>query len=187
VSLTVVRNGKELKLQAPVYQERHRLVGDLHGGYPSYFVYGPIVFSRATSEFLTALANNNAQALLSMGFLGNPMLTELGERADAKREELVVVASPFFPDKTVKGYSNRFGAVIASINNVPIRSLRHLVSVLRDLKDDMIVIRFDQHYGETIVLPRKETLAATESILSDNGIRYQGSADMMEVWEGKSR
>jgi hypothetical protein len=49
----------------------------------------------------------------------------------------------------------------------------------------MLVLRFDQREGETMVLPRKEMLAATENILSDNGVRSQGSADMMDVWNGK--
>jgi hypothetical protein len=101
------------------------------------------------------------------------------------REELVVVSAPFFPHKLVSGYSNRFGAVIYSINKVPVRSLRHAVTLLRDLKDDLIVIHFDQRGGETMVLPRKEMMAATEDILSDNGIRLQGSQDMMDAWHGK--
>jgi hypothetical protein len=36
------------------------------------------------------------------------------------------------------------------------------------------------------VFPRKETVAATEDILTDNGVRAQGSPDTMEVWRGKS-
>jgi hypothetical protein len=37
-----------------------------------------------------------------------------------------------------------------------------------------------------MVLPRKAMLDATDAILQDNGIRSQGSADMMAVWNGKS-
>jgi hypothetical protein len=47
------------------------------------------------------------------------------------------------------------------------------------------VIHFDQRWGETIVLPRKTMLTETEGILQDNGIRSQGSADMMAVWNTK--
>jgi hypothetical protein len=47
------------------------------------------------------------------------------------------------------------------------------------------VQRLLQRNGETIVLPRKAMLESTEAILQDNGIRSQGSADMMEVWNGK--
>jgi S1-C subfamily serine protease len=185
VPLTIVREGKTMQVQVPVSGPRPLLIGDLDGGYPSYFVYGPIVFSRATREFLTFISNN-APGLNAFGFNGSPLVTRLGDQPDAKREELVVVSAPFFPNKLVTGYSNRMGSVIESINGVPVRSLRHLVALLRDLKDDLVVIRFDQRLGETMVLPRKAMLEATDAILQDNGIRTQGSQDMMDVWNGKS-
>jgi hypothetical protein len=34
-----------------------------------------------------------------------------------------------------------------------------------------------------MILPRQATLNATEEILSDNGVRSQGSDDMMKVWQ----
>jgi S1-C subfamily serine protease len=185
VPLTIVRNGKTMQVQVPVSGPQPLLIGDLDGGYPSYFVYGPIVFSRATREFL-AFISNNALGLIGYGFNGSPLVTRLGDQPDTKRAELVVVSAPFFPNKLVTGYSNRMGSVIESINGVPVRSLRHLVALLRDLKDDQVVIRFDQRLGETMVLPRKAMLEATDGILQDNGIRTQGSQDMMDVWNGKS-
>jgi S1-C subfamily serine protease len=184
VPLTVVRNGKTLAVQVPVHHSRPRLVDGLHNGYPSYFVYGPIVFSRATIEFVAGL--NNANAFMTMGLSGSPLLTQIGEMPSADREELVIVASPFFPHKTVKGYSNRFGAVVDSINGVRVKSLKHLVTLLRDMKDDLVVIAFAQKPGETIVLHRKDVVAATESILSDNGIRFQGTPEMLDIWNGKT-
>jgi hypothetical protein len=147
-------------------------------------VYGPIVFTRATNDFLSFIGTN-AAALNGFSFNASPLVTRRGDSPDAQHEELVVVSSPFFPHKLVAGYSNRMGGVVESVNGMPVRSLRHLVAILRDLKDDMLVIRFDQREGETIVLPRKEMLAATENILSDNGVRSQGSPDMMDVWNGK--
>lgn len=184
VPLTVVRSGKEMKIQAPVYTGRPHLIGDLQGGYPSYFIFGPIVFSRATVEYMSFISNN-APALNGYAYNASPLMTLRGEMPSKEREELVVVSSPFFPHKLVSGYSNRFGAVIYAINGQPIRSLKHLVILLRDMKEDLIVVHFDQRYGETIVLPRKAMLTETEAILSDNGIRSQGSADMMEVWNAK--
>ena len=182
--LTIMRAGKSMKLQVPVYSGRPHLISDLQGGYPSYFILGPIVFSRATIEYLSFIGNN-APALNGYAYNASPLVTKRGEMPSKDREELVVVASPFFPHKLVTGYSNRFGAVIYSINGIPIRSLKHLVEVLRDLKDDLIVIHYDQRWGETMVLPRKAMIHETEAVLSDNGIRSQGSADMMAVWEKK--
>ncbi|WP_232251030.1 PDZ domain-containing protein [Janthinobacterium sp. 1_2014MBL_MicDiv] len=73
-----------------------------------------------------------------------------------------------------------------SINGVPVRSLAHLVTLLRDQTDELLTIRFDQHGGETIVVPRKEMLAATESVLTDNGIRTEASPDMLKIWQEKT-
>ena len=186
VALTVVRGGQPMNIQLPVSRARKLLISDLGGGYPSYFIYGPIVFSRATAEFLSGVASN-AGVLQSLAYNASPLITRRGEEPDAQREELVIVTSPFFPHKLVTGYNNRFGSVIYSINKVPVKSLKHLVALLRDLKDDLVVIHFDQRSGETMVLPRKAMLEATEGVLTDNGIRQQGSADLMEVWNSKAK
>jgi len=63
-----VRAGKELAIElrfrttrpAPAY---------LNGAYPSYFIYGPVVFSNATDDFVSMLAR--AEAALSN--LGSPL------------------------------------------------------------------------------------------------------------------
>jgi S1-C subfamily serine protease len=182
--LTIVRAGKTMQIEAPAGAGRQLLIPELDGGYPSYFVAGPLVFSRATAEFVSFMGANPA-LLQAYAFNASPLVTRRGDEPDAQHEELVVICSPFFPHKLVTGYSNRVGSVVESINGVPVRSLRHLVTLLRDLKDDQIVLRFDQRLGETIVLPRKELLDATEGILTDNNIRAQGSPDMMAIWNGK--
>src|SRR6185312_10793605 len=100
-------------------------------------------------------------------------------------EELVVISSPFFPHKLAIGYSNQSGGVIYSVNGIQIRSLKHLVALLRDLQDEFVVIEFDHRDGEALVFPRQAMMDATEEILTDNGVRAQGSPDMMAVWQGK--
>jgi S1-C subfamily serine protease len=183
--LTIVRGGKPMQVQVPVGATRPLLIDELHGAYPSYFVYGPIVFSRASAEFLSMISAS-AAAMNALSFNASPLVTLRGEAPGPAREELVVIASPFFPHKLVSGYSNRLGSVVESINGVQVKSLRHLVALLRDQKDELVVIRFDQRFGETMVVPRKAMLEATDAILQDNGIRTQGSDDMMAVWNGKS-
>ena len=182
--LTIVRGGKTMEVQVPVTAGRKLLIPDLNGGYPSYFIYGPIVFSRASAEFLSVIAGN-ANALNAYSYIKSPLVTRRGDSPTAEREELVVVSSPFFPHKLVSGYSNRFGSVVYSVNSVPVRSLAHLVALLRDAKDEMIVIHFDQRGGENMVVRRKEMMDATDGVLSDNGIRSQGTKDMMDIWAKK--
>lgn len=184
VPMTIVRGGKTMKVEVPTSGPRPLLIPDLNGGYPSYFVYGPVTFTRATAEFMASLASN-AAAMNAYSFNASPLVTRRGDSPDATREELVVISGPFFPNRLVTGYGNRVGSVVDTVNGTKIRSLAHLVSTLRDLKDEHVVFKFDQRYGESLILPRKAALDATEGILSDNGIRTQGSEDMMKVWGGK--
>jgi S1-C subfamily serine protease len=183
--LTVMREGKTLQVQLPVSAEHPSLVADLKGGYPSYFVYGPLVFSTATLQFVSSF-ENNAGLLRVLGALKSPLVTKTFDAPSADLEELVVVTSPFFPNKLANGYSNPAGSVVYSVNGTRIRSLSHLVSVLRDLKDPYVTIEFDQKGGEALVFSRPAMLAATDEILTDNGVRAQGSPALMAVWQDKS-
>ena len=65
-----------------------------------------------------------------------------------------------------------------------VKNLVDAVAVLRDLKDEFVRVEFDLRTGgETLVLPRADTVAATDEILTDNGIREQGSPELMAVWK----
>ena len=183
VALTVVRAGKSLVVQVPVITERPLLIPDPKGEYPPYFIYGPLVFSKATSLFLSFL-NTNTNIAAALGFMRSPLVTARGDAPSADRQELVVLSSPLFPHKLARGYSNPAGGVVSAVNGTHVRSLAHLVQLLRDLRDPFVVIEFDSRGGEALVFPREETLAATEDILTDNGVRAQGSPDMLEVWKG---
>jgi len=180
--LTLVRGGQELKIELPVPPRRPMLIPDLDGSYPSYFVYGPLVFSTATQHFLAGL-NNAAVALASTR---SPLSLRRAERPAFAGESLVVVSSPFFPHKLSIGYSQAQSGVVEKVNGVVIKNLEHLVTTLRDATEDFIVIEFAGRRHETLVFPRKEMVAATEDILTDNGVRAQGSADTLAVWNNKS-
>jgi S1-C subfamily serine protease len=186
VPLTIMRGGKSMAVQVPVGVSHPQLIPPLMGSYPSYFICGPIVFTRATIEF-RKIISDNATLMNFYSYNASPLVTRFGDEPSADREELVVVGAPFFPHKLVNGYSSRQGAVVQSVNDKPVRSLIHLVTLLRDLKDDLVVIKFDQRFSETVVLPRKEMLEATSDILNDNGIRSQGSKDVMDVWQSASK
>ena len=184
VALTIMRGGKPMTVQAPVSPRLKMLIPELDGAYPSYFIYGPIVFSRASTEFISFMIGN-PQLLNAFAVGASPLVTQRGQVATPAREELVVVSAPYFPHKAMNGYGNGFASVVESVNKVPVRSLAHMVTLLRDLKDDLVVISFDQRNSQSIVLRRKEMLEATEAVLTDNGIRTQGTPDVMAIWNRK--
>ena len=120
--------------------------------------------------------------MLALAYTGSPLLTRYGDKPAFEGERIVFVSSPFFPHKLSKGYSNPAPQVIKTINGHPIKNLAYLVETLRDSKDEFITVEFDSRAGETQVFPRKEMVEATDAILTDNGVRSQGSPDMMAVW-----
>jgi S1-C subfamily serine protease len=184
VPMTLVRAGKSLQIQLPVSAEHPTLLTDLHGRYPSYFIYGPLVFSTATWQFVSGF-ENKAGLLRLLGAVKSPLITRALDPPDAETEELVVISSPFFPHKLANGYSNAQGSVVKSVNGTHVRSLKHLVALLRDLTDPFVTIEFDQRGNEALVFSRAAMLAATDDILTDNGVRAQGSPDMLAVWQTK--
>jgi hypothetical protein len=93
-----------------------------------------------------------------------------------------------FGHKLSTGYEDPYADAVAEVNGVRIRNLPHLVEVVRDATGEFIEVTFQGRATYTIVLRRKEALAATEEILSDNGIRQQCSADIAPIWnEGKPK
>ncbi len=182
VPLTIVRAGKSLNIRMPVSEHRPLLVDFLAGAYPPYFIYGPLVLSRASIESLQLLRVKGGATAAA---LGSPLVARLGEPPDAGHDELVIVASPLFPHALSKGYGNPSGEIVKSVNGTPVKSLAQMVTLLRDLKDEFVTIDFDNLTGEALVFPRAQTVAATEEILTDNSVRAQGSADMLKIWQGK--
>ena len=186
VALSIVRNGKPMNIRLPVVAERPLLIPELKGKYPSYFIFGPLVFSIASQQIVHSLMSRTDWAN-SLSFIGSPLIAERLAAPSAEHEELVVVSSPLFPHKIGKGYSSHVSAVLQMVNGTRIRSLRHLVTVLRNLKDDTVVFEFAGRGVENLVFPRSDMLAATEAIMSDNDIRSQGSADVMAIWDARPR
>jgi S1-C subfamily serine protease len=180
--LTVIRAGKETSVKLPVQARHPAVIPSLEGAYPSYFVYGPLVFSTATQEFFGGLSAGNHQWLQYLTGTGSALVARWGDKPAFEGEGLVVVSSPFFPHKLSKGYSNPLGQVVKTVNGVRIKNLNHLVEVLRDSKDEFIRFEFDQRNAETLVFPRQQMVAATDEILSDNDLRSQGSPDTMAIW-----
>jgi hypothetical protein len=183
VPLTVVRDGKEVNVQLPVSPDYDMLIPDLGNSYPSYFIYGPLVFSTATEQFMRGFGGNRAARWL--GWLSqnrSPLVARATSKVAFEGEQLVVVPAPFFPHKLATGYDEPYFQVVKTVNNVPIKNLTHLVELLRDSKDEYITVEFDSRAGEALVFVRKEMVDATEEILNDNGIRSQGSPDTLAIW-----
>ena len=185
VPLTILRNGQAQTVDVPVGPERDRwLIPPLKNSYPSYFIYGPLVFSEATDEYMQILSQI-PNSLRLLGMQGTPLITRLGQRPKFNGERLVVVVHPMFNHPIARGYGNPFMRVVAEVNGTTIKNLPHLVETVRNLNDEFITITFAGIRGvENITFRRAEVAAATEEILNDNGIRLPLSSELAPLWNG---
>jgi S1-C subfamily serine protease len=182
IGLTIRRNGEKKEVSVPVAPHRDFVVPMLEDEYPEYFIDGPLVFAVATQEYVRALGPNGIGALL---MLQSPLLNRLYDRPSEKGEQLVIIATRMFPHPSIKGYENRPLGIVAKLNDKPIKNLRSLAELLRDSKDEFV--RFEMaDRSESLVFRRSELDAATEEILSNEGIRYQASDSLRDVVEKKN-
>jgi hypothetical protein len=153
----------------------------LQDAYPEYFIYGPLVFEVASQEYVRALGANGLGALL---VLQSPLLTRLYDKPNEPGEQIVVIATRMFPHPSIKGYDNRPLGVIGELNDKPVKNLRSLAEMLRDSEEEFL--RFEMAgRGEDLVFRRSEMEDATEEILSNEGIRYQASDSLRDIFEKK--
>jgi S1-C subfamily serine protease len=184
VPLTIIRDGRELKIDAPVNSDMNRwLIPMLGDTIPSYFIFGPLVFTEVTDDYVRYLYSDEGVSRITANlYSGNPPFTRYGDRPAFPGERIVIVAHPMFTHKISKGYKEPYADAIGEVNGTRIRNLKHMVEVLRDATSEYVEFKFLCKFTDTIVFNRKEALDATEEILSDNGIRGQYSTDMASIW-----
>ena len=179
----VFRGGKLLALDVPASTARDLVIPYLLNDQPRYFIFGPLVFSQTTQDYIERLGNRLSPML---GREPSPLFTRRFDKPAFDNEELVIVASPLFPHRITQGYDDPNRAVLSAVNDVPVKNLRHLVEILRDSRDEQISFKFataGKLFHETMVFNRSELIEATAQILEENGIRYPISADLRAVWE----
>ncbi len=181
IKLKILRDGKSLDIEVPTTTHRPELIPPLRGTYPRYFIYGPLVFSAVSREFMGTVGRAGGLMMVR----GSPIFTRLQDLPTFSGEELVVISSPMFSHRITKGYSQPFSACIKSVNGTAIQNLTHLVEVLRDAKGEFIEFDFVDRDTERLIFRRAEVLEATDDILSDNGIRKQFSDELEPIWHKK--
>jgi hypothetical protein len=177
VPVTVIREGKPLKLEVPAFGKNDFLIKELQGTYPSYFVYGPLVFTPADMT-----AHYDYYDYYSSE---SPLSRRRSDKPRFPGEELVVVTSPLLQHKTARGYANPVNKVVKSVDDIAIKNFRHLIEVLRDGRDEFVTVEFFSKSADMIVLPRREMEKVTREVMDDNGITRRGTESIMAVWHKK--
>jgi S1-C subfamily serine protease len=189
IPLGIQRAGKAMTVYLPVTSKFPLVMNALDGKYPEYFIYGPMVFTNAWLDdvAIATTAQTQRGATAAMSLFKSPIYSKIGDSPTPDLEELVIVPSPFLPHKLTSGYESPAGAIVARINGQPVKSLRQMVTLLRDLNDEFVRFDFEPSDRQSVVFDRRTIEAATEEILGDNGIRAQASPELLAIWQAKSK
>lgn len=181
--VTLFRDGKSMQVELPVAYGSDLLIPYLKGTYPRHFIVGPLVFTTPSQDLLSPA---DVRVRLAFGELfaarKSPMSSRRFDRKQTPDEELVIMG-PRFPHPMAEGYDDQMLATVSHVNDVEIHNLTGLVRAIRDAQGQYIIFKFHGSF-ETMVFDREELIESTEQILDDEGIRYQMSPDLQELWEG---
>jgi S1-C subfamily serine protease len=173
---TIVRGGKSMEIEIPVTSKNDHVLSSLGNRYPSYFIYGPMCFSPAYFDYAPQIASR-------LIFSSSPIVERLTDDRAFPDEEIVILSSKLLTHSIGSGYTPGPFAVVGKVNGVTVKNLKHLVEILRDTKDEYVVVEFADKGTETMVFKRKEVEEAQDSILEESEIRSQCSPDLDKVWK----
>ncbi|MEM8495259.1 MAG: trypsin-like peptidase domain-containing protein [Planctomycetota bacterium] len=181
VPLTIYRDGKRMVVREPAPNQPPRLLPWLMNEQPPYYIYGPIVFTRATRELYYEV-NESFRPIL--GIYGSPLMTRFADWKEDEDHELVAVSSSYFPHPTTRGLEDPMFNVIRTVNGKPVKNLRALVQQLENSRDSFVELVFDDAYSDRAVFDRATIAKSTEQILEDNGIRHRASPEFRPLLRG---
>ncbi len=183
--VTVYRGGQPIDLALPVVSgpAGKKVMPQLMGREPSYFVWGPLAFATATEDYLDDFDRDGMASRWYpyLTYNQNPMVSRRGDFPRYEGEQMVIAVA-LFPHRISKGYTSPASQVVETVDGVRVRNLRHLIERLREPKGERIVITFADKNSEVFVFDRKEVEESAEEILNENGIRDAFSDDLKDLF-----
>ena len=167
VPLKLWREGHEVEVKLPVSVYRD----DAAGGYqytapPRYYVYGGLVFTPLSLDYMRNLGRNSQDA--SNNDLYYELYYRRYETPDSARREPVVLAT-VLSDAVNANVNIRSRVLVDKINGVRIEKLEDVIQAFQTSKDDYDVIEFlPKHSQECLV--RADVSKANAQILKTYGL-----------------
>ncbi len=163
VPVQLWRDGKRLEMSARVSAySGDRAAGYQHDVLPKYLIYGGLVFTPLSMDYLRALGRSPSDSLIS------DLYYELYYRAYEKpktvRPEPVVLAS-VLPDAVNANVLVRGGQMVDKINGIRIESMQDVARAFDHGTNAFDLIQFTSHHGFEC-LARAEVTQAKSRILS---------------------
>jgi S1-C subfamily serine protease len=175
VPFDVLRDGKAQRVTIAMKASKEDIVGEpLYDVRPRYFIYGGIVFTPVTSNYIALWQPNDIPT--SLRYLRDYVLPS------EDRVEAVVIAF-ILPNEVNAGYHDFRGILIDSVNGRKISKLGDLVSAFEHPVNGLQIIKEDAvtDFAGTIILDAAKASAAGPEILAIHRVLADRSSDLIEA------
>ena len=173
VDMDILRDGKPQKLRIILNRtvQEAALVPPLrYDTSPSYFIYGGLVFSTLTTNYLDMWDDENYGASFShLRWLRVKPKTIDGEEA--------IFIVKILPSYANRGYHDLVDRRIVKVNGQPVQNLEALVAAVESCTDQ-VYVRFEDVQDTQIVLKREQVEAEHQQILDTYGVPVDRSEDL---------
>ena len=179
ITLSVLRDGEEIEIRSPVVRGDDDFFPELDNTYPSYIVFGPLVFTPAYQIHAYRIDMGRLAARRS------PIVGRAYTGQDEDAEEFVVLAGGLLNHRINLAYQIPPFAALTSVNGTTITSFEHAVKTIRDTaqsSEEFITFEFYDRGADRLVYRRTDILNSIEDVLNENGIRRPLSRDVEDLW-----
>jgi S1-C subfamily serine protease len=174
IPVEVLRAGEkrtlDLTLRRPAAQDP-LVPNEQYDVFPSYYIYGGVVFCPLTKNLLRAWGPNwfaNAP---------NELMAYLSDNVPEVEGEQVVLALKVLADDVNQGYHGINNWVVETVDGQRIRSVKELMAAVERGKDNEFVT-FGDGAGQVVVLDRAKVAASQAALLSTYRIPEDRSPDL---------
>lgn len=181
VTLSVLRDGEEIEVRSPVVRGDDDFFPRLDNEYPSYMVFGPLVFTPVYQAHVYGLGLDRMAARRS------PIVARAftGKDEDAPVQEYVMLAGGLLNHRINVSYQVPPFSTLKSVNGTKITSFEHAITTIRDIaqsSEEYFVFEFYDRGADRLVYKRSDILGSIEDVLNENGIRRPISSDFESLW-----
>ena len=170
IDVVVWRDGVELSCVLPLKPPAYLVAEDRYDVRPSYFIFGGLLFVPLTKDYLKTWGDDWGQRAPR----DLVALYENGITTPERTEPVVV--QKVLADRVNQGYHEMESVLLRAVQSQPIRSLAHLVQVVKSSTETFL--RFVAEDGRRIVIDRAQAIERHARILERFGVPHDRSADL---------
>jgi len=184
IPIKIIRKGVHFDtlLRTSLASDVPWVIRDANGTYPSYYIYGPLVFIEVPRKWRLNWF------FTTRGHLISRRVATMQRQAN---ERLVMATGKLLDHSISKGYEHVPGAVLLQVNGKPILNLKDLVATLEAFTEGDVLLEFDPHNladarrsprpgAQNMVFRHQEVLKTREDILEEASIRRHYSKDLAD-------